>query len=351
MNNPRRSTRCISTARLAALAAMLLTAGCQTFTGAPERLYSVSEEAAEARDIDLPAIQASYNAAGSDVVRMGYRNEYIARRMYIIDVEYTDFETALTRERQEFGFGSALAAQGLSTAGAVFTPAATVRVLSALTSGFNATRGFYDSELLVNKTIQIVQSQMQSKRDDVATRIFGRVRESTLTYPLSAALHDLEDYYRAGTLTSGLIKATAEAANNAAVSAAEKVATINQQALIIGDVKKPLPPAGPLIIKDPTTRLTPFEERLSPQRSREIQKALCVKSPGDDFGPLNPSEARTALSNFLKGAGAPISRTIDNVATINLLNAAVSKVRAKGGSCQSAQFADAVAVGAAVKRR
>lgn len=102
------------------------------------------------------------------------RNEYIARRMYIVDIEFTEFEASLTRERQQFGFASALTAQGLSTAGAVFTPASTVRVLSALTGGVNASRGFYDSELLQNRAIQIVELQMISDRDKAAAIIISR---------------------------------------------------------------------------------------------------------------------------------------------------------------------------------
>jgi hypothetical protein len=194
--------------------------GCETFRGGPKRIYTVAEEVANARD-SLPTIATSYDLATNDNDRIRYRNDYIARRMYIIDAEFTEFETALTRERGEFGFTTALVTQGLTTAGAVFTPANTVRTLSALAGGVNASRGFYDSELLVNKTIQIVQAQMEAKRDEVAARIFGKVDYLPRTYPLSAALHDLEDYYRAGTLTAGLIKATTEA-GLAAKDASEK---------------------------------------------------------------------------------------------------------------------------------
>lgn len=198
----------------------LLLSGCETFQGRPSRIYSVAEEVANARE-SLPAIATSYDLATNDNDRIRYRNDYIARRMYIIDAEFTEFESALTKERGEFGFTTALVTQGLTTAGAVFTPANTVRALSALAGGVNASRGFYDSELLVNKTIQIVQAQMEAKRDDVAARIFGKVDYLPRTYPLSAALHDLEDYYRAGTLTAGLIKATAEA-GEAAKDASDK---------------------------------------------------------------------------------------------------------------------------------
>lgn len=192
-----------------ALAGVLLS-GCETFRGRPERLYTVAEEVASARD-SLPGVATSYELAKTDNDRKYYRNDYIARRMYIIDAEFTEFETALTRERGEFGFTTALVTQGLTTAGAVFTPVNTVRALSALAGGVNASRGFYDSELLVNKTIQIVQAQMQAKRDEVAARIIQKMDKPYTNYSLSAALHDLEDYYRAGTLTAGLIKATTEA--------------------------------------------------------------------------------------------------------------------------------------------
>src|SRR5258708_18285876 len=205
----------------------LLLAGCETFRGRPDRLYTIAEEAAKARDA-LPGIEANYDLARLDNDRMFYRNEYIALRMYIIDAEFTEFESALTKERGEFGFTTALVTQGLTTAGAVFTPANTVRTLSALAGGVNASRGFYDSELLVNKTIQIVQAQMEAKRDEVATRIIGKVGYSAVTYPMSAALHDLEDYYRAGTLTAGLIKATAEAGD-----AAKQASMLKEAAMMV----------------------------------------------------------------------------------------------------------------------
>jgi hypothetical protein len=204
----------------------LLLSGCETVRGRPERLYTVSEEVVRAREV-LPTIAANYNLAVSDNDLKRFRNEYIALRMYIIDAEFTEYEIALTKERGEFGLTTALVVQGLTTAGAVFTPVNTVRTLSALAGGVNASRGFYDSELLANKTIQIIQSQMEAKRDDVAARIIGKVDYPPTTYPLPAALHDLEDYYRAGTLTAGLIKATAEA------GVAAQQASDNKEAVMV----------------------------------------------------------------------------------------------------------------------
>jgi len=220
--------------RVASVAALIASgvvlSGCVTARGGPERLFSISEEVAQARDVVLPIVVDKYNFAQTESDRMLARNEYIARRMYIIDVEYTEFETALTRERQEFGFITALTGQALTTAGTVFTPVNTIHTLNGLATGLNTSKGFYDSELLVSKTIQIVEGQMRAQRDDVATRIISRINknESTITYPLSAALHDLEDYYRAGTLSAGLIKAATDAGNAAQDAATAKEAVMLQ---------------------------------------------------------------------------------------------------------------------------
>lgn len=205
-------------------------AGCATTQGGPERLYPVADEAARARAVldgpdGISGLTPQYYAAASDLERMYYRNEIVARRMYVIDVEYTAYEAALTSERQEFGFASAIAGQGLTTAGALFTPAATVRVLSGVASGVSATKGIYDTELVIAKTIQIAEGQMRAQRDTVAARIIQRRGESAVTYPLSVALSDVEDYYRAGTLNSGLIEAATQS-GNAATDAAETKALV-----------------------------------------------------------------------------------------------------------------------------
>jgi hypothetical protein len=254
----------------------LALSGCETFQGKPARLYTVAEEVTNARD-SLPSLVDSYRLATSDNDRMFYRNEYISRRMYIIGAEFTEFEVALTREREEFGFSTALVGQGLSTAGAVFTPVNTVRTLSALSGGVNASRGFYDSELLVNKTIQIIQAQMEAKRDDVSTNIIKKMSLSATLYPLSAALNDLEDLYRAGTLTAGFIKATAEAGNSAQQSADLK------QAAIQGGVFQPT---------DDTTRrlITYFSGATGQTRLRAISLCLFNSGKGIKSGSGGPPD-------------------------------------------------------------
>ena len=142
---------------------------------------------------------------------MRLRNEIISRRMYIIDVEYTEYETALTNERQKFGFATATAANGLAIASTLVTPIRAAQIVGGVGAAVGASRGFYDSEIVIAKTIQIAQGHMRANRADVAKRNISYRSASTIVYPLSAALHDLEDYYSAGTLTAGLVDAVGQA--------------------------------------------------------------------------------------------------------------------------------------------
>ena len=200
-----------------ALAALLLV-GCKTVEGGPDRLYSIAEEVAAAR-ATVEALTAQYYAGGANE---NMRNEIISRRMYIIDVEYSQYEQALTRERQEVGFITATTAQGLNVAGALFTPAQTVRILSGLAGGVGAVRGYYDSEIVIAKTIQIAQGQMKMLRAQASDKIRGAMGQPLSQYPLSLAMADLEDYYRAGTLAEGLVKALGDSGSGATAAGAAK---------------------------------------------------------------------------------------------------------------------------------
>lgn len=194
-----------------------LAAGCVSVQGGPDRLYPVETEVIHARTLlegydNYQGLVADYYRLPPDLAadpqRMQVRNEIIARRMYIIDVEYSKYEAALTSERQVFGFGTNFGAAVLGIASTLTTPLRSAQTLSGVGAGLLAARGAYDSEVVIAKTIQIAQGYMRAQRDSVAAKqILPRRTESTLTYPLSAALHDLEDYYRAGTLSAGLIDA------------------------------------------------------------------------------------------------------------------------------------------------
>jgi len=211
--------------------ACIVLSGCKTWDGGPDRLYSVDEERATARGLldgatsnDLPGLIERYYAKGVDEgERIFLRNEIITRRMYIIDVEYSEYEAALTSERQKFGFLTTAAASTLGIAATLTSPLRSAQIVSGTGAAVLGARGAYDSEVVIAKTVQVIQGYMRAARDNVATRqILPRLTETTVTYPLSTALHDLEDYFRAGTFTAGLIPALKDSGTAAKNASDEK---------------------------------------------------------------------------------------------------------------------------------
>src|SRR5688572_22894585 len=87
-----------------------LTSGCASVAGGPARLIPIEEEIASIRQ-DMGGLRFDPTVSQRD-----YRNNLIAARMYAIDIQYTAYESALTRERQNVGFGAAAATLGLTTA-------------------------------------------------------------------------------------------------------------------------------------------------------------------------------------------------------------------------------------------
>ena len=211
--------------------------GCASVQGGPDRLYSVDEEVSTARALlegtdTTPSLVTQYYAVSlasptGEAERKALRNEIIARRMYVIDVEYSQYEANLTSERQKAGFAATTAAAGLGVASSLTEPVRSAQILSGVAAGILGAKGAYDSEVVIAKTLQIVQGYMRAARDTVAARqILPRLNDSTVVYPLSAALHDLEDYYRAGTFTAGLIPALRDSGGAADDAANEKASVV-----------------------------------------------------------------------------------------------------------------------------
>lgn len=181
-----------------------LATGCVSISDGPERLYPVSVETQAIRDT-IPRIDFVQFVNLSEPLRVKYRNDWIAARMYAIDIQYTAYEGALTKERQNVGFGATAATLVLTTASQLFTPVVTKNVLTGAAGVVTGSRAAYDNDVLLAHSVQWIQSQMRTQRTIVADRILRGTRLSTTDYPMAAALSDLEDYYRAGTFTGGLL--------------------------------------------------------------------------------------------------------------------------------------------------
>lgn len=240
-----------------------LASGCVSFSDGPARLYTVPEETQLIRD-QVQQINLVQYSSLDEASRKRIRNDYIAARMYAIDIQYTPYEAALTKERQGVGFGAAATTVALTTASGLVSPVATKNVLTGLAGFVTGARAAYDSDVLLSHSVQWIQSQMEANRAYVSNRILNGMKQSTTDYPLAAALSDLEAYYRAGTFTGGLLSTSeviAADAQNAADSKARDQGQLDPAAPPPPRPKPPIdkgaPKPGPVVVNPPSRPTDP----------------------------------------------------------------------------------------------
>jgi hypothetical protein len=189
----------------ALMLAGLFLAGCNTIDGGPPRLFTVDYEAAVARD-RLTGWEGDYYATSASPTTTS-RNEIITMRMREIDSYYYAFEASLIRERQELGFVSTIVSLGLTGAIPLAASLGTKSALGAASTFVQGGTKAFSDEVLFQKTVQVLATQMQAQRAVVAADIIKRMRTLDLNdYPLSMALGDLDEYYAAGTIAGALIE-------------------------------------------------------------------------------------------------------------------------------------------------
>jgi hypothetical protein len=177
--------------------------------GQPERLYTEKEEIAAIRSYfasEDPGAPWSRYFSLQPGAQEKFRNEYITHRMYAIDLEYTKYEASLTHEGQEANFLSAITNLSLNGAATLVPVVHTKNLLNQIAMGVTGVDSTYNEKILLNQTMQHIQNGMRTGRYEQATIILANMKCDVADYPLGLALSDLELYYRAGTLTSGLMK-------------------------------------------------------------------------------------------------------------------------------------------------
>jgi hypothetical protein len=270
--------------RILVVMAAVALSGCLPSTGTPARLYPIASEMDVVRTTqeDLVAKYNTFVFSAPDQAKL-IRNEIIAQRMFAIDVLYIQYENALTREGQEVNFGALATAGALSTASTLFTPVVTKSVLSGVSTVILGTKGFYDSEVLLSQSIRTIQKQMRASRNLIAANISAKVAQRVTDYPLSAALSDLEEYYAAGTLTTGVIDTSTTVGIREEQSKLLKQdvtqVPANLRASVLQSATTPIPPSPRLPPINPQG-VGPIEQRLLPSVIMQLQRVVCLTADG-----------------------------------------------------------------------
>jgi hypothetical protein len=205
-----------------------LLVGCKTpaSVSSPDRLVTPETELGQVRAYweSTPEIWRDYFSRKDERDQANYRNNLIAARMYAIDISYTEYESRLTHEGQLAEFAADAAVQVLNTAAPLVTPIASSKILSGVAGGIHGVQSAYVDKIWRAQLIENLQAMMRAARNDQAANMMANMRCTTGQYPLGIALSDLEAYYRAGTLPSGMLKL------KQTVAKAEADSQANQQA-------------------------------------------------------------------------------------------------------------------------
>ena len=157
--------------------------------------------------------------------------------MRAIDLFYSQYEASLTRERQNVGFFATVAQLALTTSATLLSSPATRTIITATATGLTGAKESYDKNILIDRTIDVLQKQMRAQRQLVKAKVIQRLALGTAAYPLELALGDLEDYYRASTLTGALI-----GAEQAASEVLNQANAIEEQVLAVKFAETDLAP-------------------------------------------------------------------------------------------------------------
>ena len=192
-------------------APIFLSACTASIIGAPDRFIEDQEDIDAFRySSDGDAVQR-YLASTNDAERRVFRNNIVLGRMYIIDKNYSNYERELTKERQDIGFYSAVAILGLNSTGAIVGGESTKAILHAISAGLVGTKEAYSKEVLIEKTIDILQKNMRARRTELRTQIIPALSKTVTQYPLQLALSEVDAYYSAGTINGAFQGASKQA--------------------------------------------------------------------------------------------------------------------------------------------
>ena len=189
----------------------ILLNGCATISGYPDRSYDLKAELAALDQYHLPDIINIYNAKTQEKDKKDYRDEVVNARLRAIDLHFGIFEQEVARENiiGNVAVDWAVLALGGATA---LSPSSTAKsIMGGISGGLTGAKGSVDKNVFYNKTMPVLLAEMEALRKEVLVRIREGLMKSTSDYPLTQALIDLDDYYKAGTIPGALIGIAATA--------------------------------------------------------------------------------------------------------------------------------------------
>jgi len=210
--------------RIILLLVPLVLSACAAVTGYPKQPQSLPTTITSLDNNTLSALIAEYNNTNTSADRKKtIRNRIIYSDISQIDQKFNDFKVRLNSQENILSIGADFTALTLAGLGATVASAGTKAALAAASAGVIGAKAGIDKDVLYQKTITALVTEMEAQRSQVFARIITNTNSDVAKYPLEAASKDLQDYYQAGTLVNAL-EGVNQSAGEKAQAADAKVA-------------------------------------------------------------------------------------------------------------------------------
>jgi hypothetical protein len=198
------------------LTLFLLLSGCSTFNGVPQSPLEFSDPPKEIKSeedlINRYSSDLAHEISKGEVINPIKRNELISKALTIIDVRYSEFINKTELDRKNKEMLADIVELSMNLAGTAVGSAGTKTILAAISAGVNGINAGVDKNYFYEKTFPSLVAQMNADRKDaliVLTK--GMASKNIGEYPWSQAVHDLINYYNAGTLLGAIMSIQKEA--------------------------------------------------------------------------------------------------------------------------------------------
>lgn len=155
--------------------------------------------------------QADTIPTDPNLLTVDKRNGIMEDLIFLVDVNYHQFESQLYLGRASFDTATDLAIIGLGAAGALVDATGTQAILAAISGGIGGARVSINKNFFREQSANALISTMRATRKSKLNFMRGAESLSISDYPMSRALVDIGDYYNAGTIVGAFGSIVSEA--------------------------------------------------------------------------------------------------------------------------------------------
>jgi hypothetical protein len=163
------------------------------------------------------------NAISTDPIKytVEQRNGIIEDLIFLVDVNYYQFESELYVGRLSFDTATDIGIIGLGAAGTLVDSTGTQAILSAISGGIGGARVSINKNFFHEQSANALISTMRATRKSKLNFIRSAESLSLSDYPMTRALSDIIEYYNAGTIIGACENIISEAGRKEQEAASE----------------------------------------------------------------------------------------------------------------------------------